>query len=215
MNILLADDHPLMLDAMRITLSALAPGARIDGVIRLKDAIERAAAAGYDYAVLDLGLPDASGVEVIERFKAATPDLPVIVFSATVDRPTIIACLDAGAMGFIPKTVGSEVLINALRLIFSGAIYVPPEAIGPVLAPAADAADALDLTPRQREVMAMLLMGLPNKHICRALGIAEPTVKIHVAAVLRALGASNRTQAVLNASRLGVRLPVPGQSVAT
>jgi len=213
-RILLTDDHPIMLEAMRIALTSIAPGCHVDTAVSLRDAIELATSRKYDYAILDLGLPDTSGVPVINRFKAAAPDVPVIVFSASVERNIIIAALDAGAMGFIPKTAPSDVVLNALNLVFSGSIYIPPEALSNYGATSTADAGSLDLTPRQRDVMHMLLLGLSNKHICRELDIAENTVKVHMTAVLRALGAQNRTQAVLNAARLGIKLPVNPKAAA-
>ncbi len=195
-----------MLGAMEIALSAVAPEAKVHTASTLRAAIELAEAHFFDFAIIDLGLPDSSGMPVLHRFREAAPDLPVVVFSASNDRGTIMESLDAGAMGFIPKTSPSDVLLNALRLVFSGSIYVPHEALAGRETPTRMGPD---LTPRQMEVMQMLLLGLSNKRICRQLGISENTVKVHMTAVLRALGAENRTQAVLNAAQLGIRLARP------
>ena len=203
-TVLVLDDHPIMLDAMVIALSAVAPGARVRTASNLKAAIALAEATAFDFAIIDLALPDSSGIPVLRRFREATPDLPVVVFSATHDRATIMEALDAGAMGFIPKTASSDVLLNALRLVFSGSIYVPPDARAGREQPAGN---GVDLTPRQTDVMHMLLLGLSNKRISRRLGISENTVKVHMTAVMRALSAETRTQAVLNAAQLGIRVP--------
>ena len=208
-TVLVLDDHPLMLDAMVIALSAVAPGARVRTAANLKAAIALAEATAFDFAIIDLALPDSSGIPVLRHFREATPDLPVVVFSATHDRATIMDALDAGAMGFIPKTSSSEVLLNALRLVFSGSIYVPPDALAGREQPDAS---GVDLTPRQTDVMHMLLLGLSNKRISRQLGISENTVKVHMTAVMRALSAETRTQAVLNAAQLGIRVPRPQAS---
>ena len=203
-SVLVLDDHPIMLDAMVIALSAVAPEAQVRTALNFNAAIALTAAATFDFAIIDLGLPDSSGIPVLRRFRTANPDLPVVVFSATHDRATIMDALDAGAMGFIPKTSSSEVLLNALRLVFSGSIYVPPEALAGREQPAAG---GVELTPRQTDVMHMLLLGLSNKRISRHLGISENTVKVHMTAVMRALSAETRTQAVLNAAQLGIRVP--------
>lgn len=192
-----------MLGAMAIALSAVAPEAQIHTAATLRAALELAGKHAFDFAVVDLGLPDAAGIPALHRFRQAQPDLPVVVFSASCDRETIMSALDAGAMGFIPKTATSDVLLNALRLVFSGSIYVPHEALAGRDAPPRIGPE---LTPRQMEVMQMLLLGLSNKRICRQLDISENTVKVHMTAVLRALGAENRTQAVLNAAQLGIRV---------
>jgi DNA-binding NarL/FixJ family response regulator len=122
-----------------------------------------------------------------------------------------------GAMGYIPKRSSNTVMLQALRLVLSGGIYVPAAAIGadaaaPRTLPAAPPPSVrtnpreLGLTDRQAEVLGCILQGLPNKLICRRLELAEGTVKIHVAAILRALNVHNRTQAVIEASRLGITL---------
>ena len=194
----------MMLGAMVTALSVVAPDAKVHGASSLGAAVNLAVIHTFDFAIIDLGLPDSSGIPVLHRLRLAAPDLPVVVFSATSDRNTIIESLEAGAMGFIPKTSPSDVLLNALRLVFSGSIYVPQEALAGRDVPTRIGPD---LTPRQTEVMQMLLLGLSNKRICRQLGISENTVKVHMTAVLRALGAENRTQAVLNAAQLGLRVP--------
>ena len=124
--------------------------------------------------------------------------------------------INDGAMGFIPKISRTEVLVAALRLVFSGGVYLPPSAFsmqsgadGCGCAPAR-ARNAIPgevgLTERQAQVLALLVQGKSNKLICRALDLAEGTVKIHVTAILRALNVSNRTEAVVAVSRLGLRL---------
>jgi len=127
--------------------------------------------------------------------------------------------IDAGAMGYIPKTSTTPILLNALRLVLSGGVYLPPEvlrrhgAIAPAAPqPAAGPAQLRDpreigLTERQAQVLALLVQGKPNKLICRELNLAEGTVKIHVTAVLKALGVTNRTQAVIAVGKLGLKLP--------
>jgi DNA-binding NarL/FixJ family response regulator len=140
----------------------------------------------------------------------------VVVLSASDQREDIMRSIDLGAMGFIPKTSSNPVMLQALRLVLSGGVYLPPVALGPragIAAPpptrAADPAPGtsardLGLTARQAQVLQLILQGKPNKVICRELGLAEGTVKIHVAAILRALNVSTRTQAVIEASRLGL-----------
>jgi DNA-binding NarL/FixJ family response regulator len=133
------------------------------------------------------------------------------MLSASADRHEIAKALDLGAVGFIPKSASREVMLGAFRLIFSGGIYVPPEILGRApttpAAPAPSArpsAAALDLTDRQMDVLALMMQGKSNKAICRALDLAEPTVKNHVTAILKALKASNRTEAVIAASARGL-----------
>lgn len=122
------------------------------------------------------------------------------------------AALENGAAGFIPKSATREVMQGALRLVFSGGIYVPPEILTRPVAPlgaqtslsASRAFIKLGLTERQADVLQLMMQGMSNKAICRALDIAEPTVKNHVTAILRALGATNRTEAVVAAAAMGL-----------
>jgi DNA-binding NarL/FixJ family response regulator len=216
MRTLVVDDHPLMADALRVTLSELDSDAQVETASDLQQAFDLASREpAFDLVMLDLGLPGCSGVQALARFRERFAGLPVVVVSAASDLPSITAALDLGAMGFIPKTSPRDVLLNAIRLVASGGIYVPVEALKQRAEEPAPGAAApprtekdLDLSPRQREVLSLLLKGLPNKLIARKLDISENTTKVHVSAVLHSLGVSTRTQAVLAASRLGLRLDV-------
>lgn len=222
MKILVVDDHPLIRDAVRHVL------AQLDQSVQVFDADSCAAAIvqihahqDLDLVLLDLSLPGSSGLSALESLRQQFPSLPVVVLSARDESAVVVGALDAGAMGFIPKTSSNELMISALRLVLSGGIYVPPQAIAGAFHDAAAASPApvspfserapatepseIGLTERQSEVLALMLQGKPNKVICRELNLAEGTVKIHVTAILKALGASNRTQAVIAASRLGIR----------
>jgi DNA-binding NarL/FixJ family response regulator len=205
MRILVVDDHPVIIDALRTVLSVLDQRAQIDGVNDLEAAFAAASAGQYDLVMLDLGMPGFKGLEALQSWRSRFPALPVVVVSGENDPKVINAALDLGAMGFIPKSVQPDVFLNAVRLVVSGAIYVPVQALN---APAGRLHDAagLKLSPRQHEVFELLLKGLSNKLIARKLDISENTTKIHVSAVLDALGVATRTQAVIAASRLGLRL---------
>ena len=219
MKILIVDDHPLIREAVRHVL------AQLDRDVEVFDAESCPAAAeqigahpDLDLVLLDLSLPGSSGLSALESLREQFPAVPVVVLSARDDPGVVVGALDAGAMGFIPKTSSNDLMVSALRLVFSGGVYVPPQAISnqphddhatlerfpeaPALG--IDPSD-IGLTERQTEVLALLLQGKPNKVICRELNLAEGTVKIHVTAILKALGASNRTQAVIAASRMGLR----------
>jgi len=205
MRILVVDDHPLMTDVLRTVLGTLDQVAEIKSANDLDAAFAIAASGEFDMVMLDLGMPGCTGVEAVERFRARFPALPVVVVSGVSDPKVINAALDRGAMGFIPKSAPGEVLLQAVRLVISGAIYVPVEALNAPPLPL-HAAAGLNLSPRQREVLDLLLKGLSNKLIARKLDISENTTKIHVSAVLRALGVASRTQALIAAHRLGLRL---------
>ena len=230
MKILVVDDHPMMADALRLALLSLEREADVVCVGDLAGALAATAADAFDLALLDLGLPDCAGHDGLARLREERPAVPVVVVSGTSDPETIVSALDLGAMGFIPKTSSREVILNAVRLVASGGIFVPIEALKvransgriaageaataplpgtrPAVGPgtAALTPAELGLTPRQGEVLSLVLKGLPNKLIARKLDIAEGTVKAHVGAVLQVLNVSTRTQALIAATRLGLRL---------
>jgi DNA-binding NarL/FixJ family response regulator len=181
----------------------------------------------FDLVLLDLALGDADGFDVLVEFRSAYPAVPVVVVSASERTSDVIRAIDSGAMGFVPKSSSHALLHEALRMVMTGSMYVPPSMLGlefgrtpgHIRSPSAggvplgDNAQAephqklpsiedIGLTPRQAEVMGLLLQGLPNKLIARQLNLSVETVKDHVAAVLRALGVSSRTQAVLAVSQM-------------
>lgn len=203
MNVLIADDHPLVRDALARTVQQLAAQVQVRQAGDLQGLLQLAAQGDADLALVDLNMPGMDGVAGLRRLREAAPTLPVVVASGQEDAATIRAVLAAGAVGFIPKSERSEVLLGALRLVQSGAVYVPARLLDP--APAAPAVPSLsDLTPRQLDVLRCLRRGEPNKVIARELGLTEGTVKIHIAAILRALHARNRTEAVVRAREIGI-----------
>jgi len=170
-----------------------------DTLLRL--ALEESA----DLVLLDLNMPGMDGIAGLQRLRARLPTMPVVVASGQDDAATIRAVLAAGAAGFIPKSERPEVLLGALRLVLAGGVYVPPRSLdAPPPAAASPAVAAAMLTPRQRDVLRAMSHGQPNKLIARELGLTEGTVKIHIAAILRALQARNRTEAVVRARELGL-----------
>ena len=223
MKILIVDDHPLIREALRHVL----PGLAAD--VHLYDAPDCGTGLALaeqhpdlDLVLLDLTLPGCRGMSALQSFRSAQPALPIVVLSGFDDSDTVVAALDEGAMGFIPKSSTNEVLLGALRLVLSGGVYVPRQAIAGEFglgAPRPDdaprrpqTASDIGLTERQAEVLTLMVQGKPNKEICRELNLAEGTVKVHITAILKALGAANRTQAVLAASRIGLQLGAPGTS---
>src|SRR6478672_816211 len=215
MKILVIDDHVLIREAMRGVLRELKGEAAV--ILEASDSrqamrqIEQN--ADVELVLLDLGLPDRDGLEMLSELGKCYPTISVVVLSAQQDRDTVMKALDLGALGFIPKSGQREVMLSAFNLIFSGGVYIPPEilnrrepATAPRAAPALSKAGAADLglTERQIEVLALMMQGKSNKAISRALDLAEPTVKIHVSAILKALKVANRTEAVIAATTLGV-----------
>lgn len=220
MNVLLVDDHPLILAALKAMIERLQPGMQVTA--RASAAELRAALAvdaRFDLLLLDLQLGDAVGFDLLEEVHARWPALPVVVISASDRTADVIRAIELGAMGYLPKRLSTEELADALRLVMSGGIFVPeleddgaqaagaddgvallPDDAGISLPP--QVCEQLGITPRQVEVLALLLRGQANKDIARQLGVSIDTVKDHVQAVLRALGVNSRTQVVLEVGRL-------------
>ncbi len=201
MKILLADDHEMVRVALKVALSPL--GAELAFVEAASAEAALAAAAAHpdlDLALVDINMPGIGGVEGVRRLRAAHPALPLVACSASEDAAVVRAVLALGASGFIPKSDSTQVILQAVQLVLAGGTYVPPRLMGGE-APATPA--RIDsLTPRQHDVLRELAHGKPNKLIARELDISEATVKVHLLAIYRALGARNRTEAVVVAQRL-------------
>ncbi len=207
MKILIADDHALFRDGLRYVLARLGDDVEI---LEAKDCTEALALAGsrpdLDLILLDLAMPGMDGLAGLRALRARRPSVPVVILSGSEEPTDVRQALDGGAMGFIPKSSSSSVMLSALRLILSGGVYLPPAYLArsqagrtPIAAPSVE---ALGLTPRQYDVLRLLGRGQSNKEIARVLGLAEGTVKLHISAILRALGVGNRTRAVIAAARL-------------
>jgi DNA-binding NarL/FixJ family response regulator len=209
MNILLVDDHPLIRDGVAALLSRHDPGTRVRCAADCASGIALAVHEAPDLILLDLGLPDRVGMAALDVMREAVPGVPVAVLSGTLDRDVVMAAIDHGACGYIP-------IWAALGVILSGGVYVPDCIVGIQPAPLAgpvvagnpqtvtDVLAAHGLTGRQRDILRALVAGHSNKEIARRLDLAEPTVKAHVSAVLRALNVGSRTQAVLWLGRHGI-----------
>ena len=223
MKILVVDDHVLIREALRSVFMELQSDATVleasdcESTLRLTEQD-----ADIDLVVIDLNLPDRDGFSLLAELRQGHPLLPVVVLSALQDRANVQKVLDLGAAGFIPKSARREVMLSALQLVFAGSVYIPPEILAPEgFAEAAPgqqfenrasenraivSLSDLGLSERQRDVLALMMQGNSNKVICRTLDLAEPTVKNHVTAILRALKVSNRTEAVIAVTELGWKL---------
>lgn len=197
LRLLIADDHELVLDMLRHFLSSVG-GMDVETVQSLGAALERIAEDGrFDLVLLDYNMPGMNGfVGLRDAIEANGGN--VVLFSGSAAWPLIEGALENGARGFIPKTMPARSLLNALRFIASGEVFVPTEWVG---AQQSRAAVAHDLKPIEMQVLMHLCEGRQNKEIASALGFTEMTVKMHVKSICGKLGASNRTQAVLVAKR--------------
>lgn len=220
MKILIADDHRLVIEAVKAKLSELEPG--IEFVLAMSvDELLAAASDDLDLAMIDLNMPGAEGQSHIDEIRRRHPAVPVIVLSGYEDPGVMRSALEHGVLGFIPKAYSPEVMLSAVRLVLAGGVYVPPMMLASLppgvvagmpssessLRGSASSSQTLEhlrsvLTERQVEVLQLLSQGKPNKLIGRALGISEGTVKIHLAAIFRALNVRNRTEAVVAAQSL-------------
>jgi DNA-binding NarL/FixJ family response regulator len=209
-EIIVADDHPLFREALKSAVARWERGVdfiEADTVAALLAAVE--AHPGADLLLLDLNMPGAHGFNALAHVRGTHPQLPVVVVSADDDPQTIAAALRYGAQGFIPKSTEAGQIGRAVESVLAGDVYTP-SGFQPPRAAASGAEDmeiarrVADLTPQQFRVLGMLCAGLLNKQIAYDLDVSEATIKAHVTAILRKLGVTTRTQAVLAAGRLAV-----------
>ena len=218
MKILLADDHALIRSGLRNELAVLA--ATVDFVEAWDEASLRHALESHrdlDLALVDLTMPGMQGAASIAAVRGDFPTIPLIVVSGVDTGPHVQAILRTGAAGYIPKSALPQVMLQAIRLVLAGGQYVPPELMRVLdegtapdrraAAPAAvlssaDTGRLKLLSPRQKEVFALLAQGLSNKLIARQLDISEGTVKSHVATIFDVLDVHNRVSAVAEARNL-------------
>ena len=226
MKVLLIDDHPLILSALEVVVRSLARDVSVTcapSAVLAREAL--ATSADYDLALLDLQLGDDDGFALLVELRASFPAVPIVIVSASDRRAHVLRAIDLGAMGFVCKCAGNDTLLEALEMVMSGGIYLPPTIMRTAATPDEDASrrvyggadgalaapfgenidlviSRLGLTRRQSEVLALLLRGQSNKLIARALNLSVETIKDHVAAVLRTLKVSSRTQAVLVVSEM-------------
>lgn len=181
---MLVDDHGIFREGAALLLKSLDRGIAVAHARSARECLDKAATETFNLVILDLGLRDKPGLEALSDLKHAHPDLPVVVLSGQEERKTVLDAIKRGAMGFIPKSSDDPKLSwHAFKMAISGCVTVPVSMTGDVAAPIAivesvapTQAQDLGLTPRQMEVLRLLVQGLPNKSIARRLDIAETTV---------------------------------------
>ncbi len=205
-RLLIADDHPLFRGALREAVSGLleqvdiAEAGSFDETVEL---LERD--SDVDLILLDLRMPGVRGFSGLMYLRAQYPSVPVAVVSANDDPAAIRRCMEFGASGFIPKTLGVDAMRRAISRILGGGVWTPPDVdlrAGSDTETAELMARMATLTPQQVRVLMMLSEGLLNKQIAFQLGVSEATVKAHVSAILQKLGVESRTQAVIAAAKI-------------
>lgn len=202
----IADDHPLFRGALKEAVGNLFSGSKVfeaGGFDELQPLLERE--SDIDLVLLDLTMPGVRGFSGLLYLRAQFPGVPVVVVSASEEPNVIRRCMEFGASGFLPKTLGVDQMGVAIRKVLEGGVWVPNDVD---LTAEADTetrdlvAKLSTLTPQQVRVLMMLSEGLLNKQIAYELGVSEATVKAHVSAILQKLGVESRTQAVIAASKI-------------
>ena len=216
MKALLVDDHALVREGLKQVLRRIGAGVEITEARSAGEAIRAIEEEpGQDLVLLDLVLADQSGFDVLKKLRQAQSAAVVVIVSESTRVQDMQLAFDHGAAGYIPKSTSCGVTLGALRLALAGGLYVPPEIVEAQGTPTHLSAAAgtalvrpseLGLSTRQRQVLSLLVQGLTNKEIARRLDLAAQTIKAHISAALRALNVTNRTQAVIAVSQLGLDL---------
>jgi DNA-binding NarL/FixJ family response regulator len=214
LKILLIDDHVLFRAGMRHLLRQLNDALDLDEASNHAEALARLTSKTYDLVMLDMSLPDLSGLAALDSLRTVVPDTPLVVISANEDANFVRKTIEHGAMGFIPKSSTPELLIHALDLVLARGVYLPqalldkpaphPDPNQP--AAEANAAELAGLSKRQMEVLRGVISGKSNKAIAQDLSLSDATVKAHLTLTFRALGVTSRTEAIYAAAKLGLRL---------
>jgi len=210
MQILVADDHKLVRDGLKPFLQELSPDVEILDAANIDEAVAAVSTATtLGLVLLDLMMPGMDGLKGLETLKSKCPSVPVVIVSGFSSREHVVAAVQAGASGFIPKTVSGTAMVNALRLVLSGEKYLPSStffddpANQMMMPPAAAPAKPVGVPPpfdklsrREAEILLLLIEGRTNKEIAICLDLQEITIKVHLRNVYRKIGAANRAQAV-------------------
>jgi len=197
MKILTVDDHALFREGLELVLARISPEAIVVHAATLREAKEKLATNDpFDLVLTDLGLPNTQGIDALKTIRALAPATPTIVLASSENTRIVREAIENGAAGYMFKSVDSEELARALKIVVSGRVYLPPAAVA--TEPANEHATAVTskLTERKRQILRSLIRGLSNKEIARELSISNETVKSHAREIYKILGVSNRTQAV-------------------
>lgn len=208
MKILIADDHALFRDGLGMRLEQLYPNIIILQASNFGQALKILEENNQvELIILDLDMPDMSWEEGFAAMRQKAKEARFVVVSASEDVRNIRKTLGEGACGYIPKRSDPKILSRALQLILDGGTYLPPELLD-VAMPAENKGESKTknktLTARQMQVLELIAQGLSNKQIAYEMGVSEATVKLHINALLRAIGVTNRTQAVITAQKMGL-----------
>ena len=199
-RVLLAEDHAVVRTGLLQLLNHIDTIEVVAAASGGEEAVALASEHHPDVVLMDLEMPGMDGIEATRRIRAAQPRVNVVVLTAFSDRGRILDAIDAGAVGYLLKDAEPEELVRGLEAAARGESPLDPKAAHALVAARAERSDA-ELTPREREVLELLVDGLPNKLIARRLEISEKTVKAHLTNIFHRIGVSDRTQAALWAQR--------------
>jgi len=219
MNILIADDHELFLEGLKLILKSHFQEADIVAVknyIELFEALEK---KHFDLVMTDLAMPGANPMDALNQMHNLLKNTPIIVISAVFDKEIVQKTIEIGVSGYIPKSSSNDLMLSAIHLVLAGGVYIPKELLDEanippqmstefqnlkeISSPQPPQSKDKRLTPRQIDVVRCIAKGLPNKLIAYELGLSEGTVKVHMTVILKTLGVSNRTAAVMEAVKKG------------
>ena len=204
MNFLVVDDHGIFRSGLQVILTGIYSDATVLEASCAADALQRINDdSNLELVFIDLQLPDSSGLDLLVEIQKQHAALPCVIISADQRASMVRQALDAGALGYIPKSANNAVITSAIQLIMSGGVYAPHELMSNAPAASVTAAQT-NLTSRQLEVLRLIAEGLANKQICNRLQIAPGTTKAHISAIFNELNVTNRTQAVACAQELGL-----------
>ena len=211
LSILIADDHSLVREGLKMALAGLPANSRVIEAASAREVLDTMSGAGHvDLIILDLHMPGVNDLDLLKTLCNTYPDVPLVVVSADENRRTMQRVVEHGAVGFIPKSAAHNVLASALQLVMSGGVYIPTQLFDrPATGAPAPGMQARDnprdrFTGRQMDVLELVASGHSNKVIARQLGLSEHTIKIHLSAVFKTLGVSNRTEAAIACRELGL-----------
>jgi DNA-binding NarL/FixJ family response regulator len=203
-RVAIADDHRVVRLGLEQLLETIDDVELVGSAEGGEAAVVLCAERKPDVLLLDLAMPDLDGIGVTRRLSEASPTTRVIIFTSFGDRDEVVAALDAGAVGYLLKDAEPEELGAAIRAAARGEAPLAPKAAAALLQDRAGSQARLELTGREREVLALVIGGHSNKQIARRLGIAEKTVKGHLTNLFQRIGVADRTQAAVWAERNGI-----------
>ena len=203
-RVLIVDDHPLVRQGLTAVLAAEPDIEIVDAIGDGAQAAGAAADGRADVVLMDLSMPGMNGTDATRDVLDRCPDVRVVVFTSFAEHARVQTAIDAGAVGYLLKDTEPDDLVQALRDAAAGHAPISPRAALALLPQRTPAAPTTNLTPREREVLSLVAVGLPNKTIARRLGISEKTVKTHLTRIFATLGVYDRTSAALWAQRHGL-----------